>query len=1174
MKEIGTVISTLQGPNSSEFSFVINEDSQKIPVRKNEYVQLKTEQGLMIARVAEIYRMNRYYMRAESVREYERSGRDLSEMFPADKWEFLVASAIPLGIFEDGKQLRVSFPPSPGEKVYRADEKILFEFLGLDEKGLAIGKMEAHDLEVKLNLTKLFQKHLAILAISGAGKCLNPNSNIIFKNELQPIEKIAKEFFTKNEVESDGDIEYCKVNEKTLTTKDFKIEEGTIKAITRRKSPEKMIRIKTWSGKEIELTPEHPLLTWKDGPVWEEAKKLKKNSYIAVPSKLSLKCRLQEVNLAKELKEEKEFYAVGIKAQLYKLKEKSGLSWKMLAKKIDTPYATLLDWKNTGKVPLYKLNMLEKIENDKIFDKIEKISHRSSPPIKNKIKIDKDFARFLGYLFAEGYNGKSYLTFTNSQKIILDDFYKLCIKVGKRPVKIKKGEYRIFWKTLSQVMYKVFGIKSSARKKIIPNIILKSPNSIISHFLRSIFDCDGHCNNSKPEIEFVFSNKENSKRLDFLLLRFGIISKVKERKIKTKSGEKRYWYLYVRGVENLKKYAKIGFSIPYKKERLLKHFSLSANTNVDVIPSIPLLKNVLKELNMSYSELGRRASLSQAHISNYLSKKCGVSKKVMKKITNILKKRIEEIQLAKERIDKVKNMFPQMNLKDTLEIVRRIQNESGIFYKDIAQNCNISPTTVGRMLSGRTSVTDNVYEIARALVNNFKIFSKEEIREEINEIRKTLFLGCKKLDMLSELYLGCSAEMFNRNKDVTFSNLRKCLTGLEKFIESLNLGEIVKKIEFLDKIANCDIFWDRIKNIEKVKPKFQYVYDLVIENSHNFVANNIIVHNSHLAACLIEEILDRQDNIKPAIIVFDPHGEYIGFGDDVNYATKTKVYGKDKISIAASKISASLMNELIPQISSVQRRELSPIIKKLQDEKKAYDFEELIQAVENSEINPKTKAALASWLSDLASTELFGKVDSPSIEEVAKIGQLSVFDLSDFIHLKERQIILTYFARKLFDARRQGKIPPFIIFVEESHQFCPQEEEAASAISRNIIEQIAREGRKFGACLVLITQRPIRLATTALSQCNTHIIMRINNPYDIKHIGESSEGVTKDVLDMLPGLKVGEALITGEAVNYPLLVKIRERKSKKSEKGRKLEDEIAKFLEDESKKNEDLKAFR
>lgn len=331
---------------------------------------------------------------------------------------------------------------------------------------------------------------------------------------------------------------------------------------------------------------------------------------------------------------------------------------------------------------------------------------------------------------------------------------------------------------------------------------------------------------------------------------------------------------------------------------------------------------------------------------------------------------------------------------------------------------------------------------------------------------------------------------------------------------------------------------------------------------------------SHLASVLIEEILERKDRIKPAIIVFDPHGEYIGFAEDEKYFSKTKVYGKGKISIAASKLSANLINELIPQMSSVQKRELSPIIKKLQEEKKIYDFKELIEAVERSEMNQKTKVALTSWLSDLASTGLFSKIDSPSLEEVAKLGQLAVFDLSDFVHLKERQIILTYFARKLFDLRRQGRIPPFILFVEESHQFCPEGEEAASAISRNVIEQIAREGRKFGACLVLITQRPIRLSTTALSQCNTHIIMRINNPYDIKHIGESSEGVTKDVLDMLPGLKVGEALVVGEAVNYPLLVRVRERKSKKSEKGKKLEEEILCFVESTEKKLEDLEAFK
>jgi hypothetical protein len=332
---------------------------------------------------------------------------------------------------------------------------------------------------------------------------------------------------------------------------------------------------------------------------------------------------------------------------------------------------------------------------------------------------------------------------------------------------------------------------------------------------------------------------------------------------------------------------------------------------------------------------------------------------------------------------------------------------------------------------------------------------------------------------------------------------------------------------------------------------------------------------SHTASVLIEEILERPEKLgRPAIIVIDPHGEYVGFADDENFMTKTKVYDKNNTSIAANKLSASLINEFIPQMSSVQRRELSPIIKGLQEKKKAYGFDDLINAVEESEINPKTKSALVSWLSDLKSAGFFSNVDSPSVEEIAKPGQLAVFDLSDFIHLKERQIILTYFARKLFDARRKNVAPPFIIFIEESHQFCPEGEEAELAISRNVIEQIAREGRKFNACLVLISQRPIRLATTALSQCNNSMIMRINNPYDIKHIGESSEGVTKDVLDMLPGLKVGEALIVGEAVNYPLLVRVRERRSKKSEKGKALEEEILSFMKNKRMEETDLSAFK
>jgi len=67
MHEIGTVISTLEGPSTRKFSFVINKDSI---VRRGQYVQLRSHDGNLIGRVLDVYKMNKYFMRPESVKEY------------------------------------------------------------------------------------------------------------------------------------------------------------------------------------------------------------------------------------------------------------------------------------------------------------------------------------------------------------------------------------------------------------------------------------------------------------------------------------------------------------------------------------------------------------------------------------------------------------------------------------------------------------------------------------------------------------------------------------------------------------------------------------------------------------------------------------------------------------------------------------------------------------------------------------------------------------------------------------------------------------------------------------------------------------------------------------------------------------------------------------------------
>jgi len=113
-KIIGTVISTFEGPSTYRFNFVIKEDSGKMPVHKGQFIQLNTEQGILVGRVDEVIKTNRYFMQAESVREYEKSGKPLMDMFPVDRWEYLVAKTTPLGIYNDGLTKRVTFPPSPG----------------------------------------------------------------------------------------------------------------------------------------------------------------------------------------------------------------------------------------------------------------------------------------------------------------------------------------------------------------------------------------------------------------------------------------------------------------------------------------------------------------------------------------------------------------------------------------------------------------------------------------------------------------------------------------------------------------------------------------------------------------------------------------------------------------------------------------------------------------------------------------------------------------------------------------------------------------------------------------------------------------------------------------------------------------------------------------------------
>jgi len=305
---------------------------------------------------------------------------------------------------------------------------------------------------------------------------------------------------------------------------------------------------------------------------------------------------------------------------------------------------------------------------------------------------------------------------------------------------------------------------------------------------------------------------------------------------------------------------------------------------------------------------------------------------------------------------------------------------------------------------------------------------------------------------------------------------------------------------------------------------------------------------SYLTSVLIEELLTRENSYgTPAIIMIDVHGEYSYLKNIPALKSKIKVVDTSYFQISTPSLSAYNFKKYQEQISSVQVRELAKYIKKLRknkDLKNKYTLNDIIEEIENdSEGSKNTKQALIGWLSELDRLKLFGPQENPNINNFVKQGELSILNLQNEISIRKKQIIVDYICTRLFYLRRMNKVPPFLLIIEESHQFCP-EAAHSKAISKYIIETIAREGRKFMACLCLISQRPKKLSTTALSQTNSKLILNIKNPYDLKHLMDSSEAITKDFANMISSLGVGEMLMMGNAVNYPIFVDIRERKFK------------------------------
>jgi hypothetical protein len=331
---------------------------------------------------------------------------------------------------------------------------------------------------------------------------------------------------------------------------------------------------------------------------------------------------------------------------------------------------------------------------------------------------------------------------------------------------------------------------------------------------------------------------------------------------------------------------------------------------------------------------------------------------------------------------------------------------------------------------------------------------------------------------------------------------------------------------------------------------------------------------SYTAGVLVEELMMPYN--RASVLIVDPHGEYdtlrsiegdARFRAEDGYQPEVKIFTHDRIKVRVSSLTEADIRYLLPEgTSDKMLHYLSQAYRKLtageRGERGLWGYQDLRDAVTAEKYGEEdgrggsggNVGSIDALLWRLDSRferpdSIFSDHEHIPLNELFQPGRCTVLQLSD-IEQNEQQVVVATLLRRVNKARvltvREEAEPtsdqflPYPVFtlLEEAHRFAPA---GQTVVSTNILKQILSEGRKFGVGIGLITQRPGKLDQDVLSQCMTQVIMRIVNPIDQDTVAKSVEGAGRQLLDELPALTKGQAVISGVGVNTPIMCRVRER---------------------------------
>ncbi|MBY8983062.1 MAG: hypothetical protein KGD57_08945, partial [Candidatus Lokiarchaeota archaeon] len=678
---------------------------------------------------------------------------------------------------------------------------------------------------------------------TAVGLCVSADSNIYLSNNIIPISNIVETEFSKGNVKDyNKDIKYKNnsSNLKLLNSKNLQLESHSISKFWKLKSPHKLIKIITRTGRELKLTKQTPILSIDDkkGLIWKPSDLLDVKDKIAVIRKLKITSNDSPPSIYDLIKDyPKSIYIYNmhkdIKRIIDNIFEKLHLSDRQLANKIQVSENTIYRWKNAKDkfgISLKNLNKLTHLLDkniESIIPKTLEVQIKKGQTIFLPKYINEKWFYILGLIIGDGrisisnhkkgYGGVT-IGFSNRELNLLHNFThffeKLNLKTNiTKETDTRPTEYRIFSSLIYHIFSK-FGLSPSPKSSKIQlnHRILFYPINYLCNLLKGLYDSDGWITiSSSSHIGFSSTSKKLIEFVQNALLRLGIIAFIRKKNPKTsilKNGSKiigkkiKYELRFNAFSEFLKFYNNIGFNHQKKQKSLEQYCQLQKkeHRNIDNIPNIRShIRKILDFYGYTSREIfGYKSALSPSKLKKSISRE---------QLIRILSKLDLNWNQHKVSID------------------YQIRNQ---FYKEVTRELS------EELIEKYTNLTKNLtYEYFKRKNRNPKI-PIGIFHILLKNLSSSLSFG------ITEYFKSLIDRIKEENKD------------------------IMKMIDLLKALNTSDIYWDEIKEKEEYISKESYVYDLSVPETHNFVANGIIVHNT---AAVIKDTDTGQMNLEAGAIV-------------------------------------------------------------------------------------------------------------------------------------------------------------------------------------------------------------------------------------------------------------------------------------------------------------------